>query len=104
MFVKTLTLYSLIYLAGIAGSMAVHQGLPRGSVTELHADIRQIVVRSLKSDRLPVKQAEPHAFDKAPVLVPRHTAPNLKDKDYCKPPIDVPRRCFAILKVEHTTA
>jgi hypothetical protein len=104
MFIKTLTLYSLTYIVGITSSIAVHQGSPRGAIADFQSDNRQIVVRSLKSGRLPVKQAEPHALNKAPVRVPAHTAPNLKVKDDCKPPIDVRGRCFANLRVEHEVA
>lgn len=104
MLVKTLALYSFTYIVGITSSMVVHQGIPRASIADFQSDARQIVVRSSKNDRLRVKQAEPQAFDKAPVRVPVHTAPNLKAKGDCKPPIDVRGRCFAILNVEHKVA
>ena len=56
---------------------------------------RQISDRSLKSDRLPLKQAKRQANDKAPLQVPAQIAPNPKVKTDCKPPIDVLGRCFA---------
>jgi len=111
MLIKTLTLHSLTYLVGISSSLAVHQVIPSsGSAAGFQSDTtkvaiitRQIVNRTVKSDRLPVKQAEPEANGKAPVQVPARIAPNPKLKTDCKPPIDVLGRCFADLGVNHGT-
>jgi hypothetical protein len=112
MLIKTLTLYSLTYLVGISSSLAVHQVIPSSSTaagfqsdtsTKVAKVNRQIVNRTVKSDRLPVKQAEPEANGKAPVPVPAHIAPNPKWKTDCKPPFDVLGRCFAYLGVNHGT-
>ncbi|RXH21964.1 MULTISPECIES: hypothetical protein [Bradyrhizobium] len=93
MLFKTLTLHSLIYIAGMTTAMAVHQAIPlpglsAGPRSEQNAD------RSGKSDRLPTVQLKRRALDKEPVrLQPRDL---LKPrKAACKPPIDVPGRCFA---------
>lgn len=108
MLIKTLTLHLLTYLVGITSSLAVHQvstaaGFQSDTSTKVAIITRQIVNRTVKSDRLPVKQAEPEANDKAPVQVPAHIAPNPKWKTDCKPPIDVLGRCFADLGVNHGT-
>jgi hypothetical protein len=109
MLIKTLTLHSLTYLVGITSSLAVHQvipssgtaaGFPSDTSTKVATIItRQIVNRTVKSDRLSVKQAEPEANGKAPVQVPARIASNPKLKTDCKPPIDVLGRCFADLGV-----
>ena len=112
MLIKTLTLHSLTYLVGISSSLAVHQVIPApGTAAGFESDTstkvalinRPIVNRTVKSDRLPVKQAEPEANDKAPVQMPAHTAPNPKWKTDCKLPIDVLGRCFADLVVNDGT-
>ncbi len=103
MLIKTLTLHSLTYLVGITSSMAVQQVIPSPgtearfqSGTGTTATItQQIVNRSIKSGRLPIKQAKPQINDKAPVQVPAQITPNPKFKTDCKPPIDVLGRCFA---------
>lgn len=83
MFIKTFTLHSLTYLVGITSSLAVPQVIPSaGPAAVFQSDTstpRQVVDRTLKSDRLPVKQAEPEAHGKgARVPVPARTAPNRK--------------------------
>ena len=112
MLIKTLTLHSLTYLVGITSSLAAYQVIPSsGTAAGFQSDTstkvaiinRQIVNRTVKSDRLPVKQAVPEANGKAPVQVPAHIAPNPKWKTDCKPPIDVLGRCFADLGVNHGT-
>ncbi len=108
MLIKTLTLHSLTYLVGITSSLAMHQVIPSlgtaagfqsDTSTKVATTTRQIVNRAVKSDRLPVKQAEPQANGKAPVQVPARIAPNTKLKTDCKLPIDFPGRCFADLRV-----
>jgi hypothetical protein len=112
MLIKILTLHSPTYLLGITSSLAVHQVIPAlGTAAGVHSDTstkvaiitRQIVNRTVKSNRLPVKQAEPEASGKAPVQVPAHIAPNPKWKADCKPLIDVLGRCFADVGVNHGT-
>jgi hypothetical protein len=112
MVIKALTLHSLTYLVGITSSLAVHQVIPSSgtgagfqsdTATKVAIITRQIVNRTVKSDRLPVEQAEPAAIGKAPVEVPAHIAPNPKWKTDCKPPIDVLGRCFAGLEVNRGT-
>jgi hypothetical protein len=104
MLIKTVALYSLIYIAGITSSMAVHQVIPSaGTAARFQSGTgggtpiftRQIANRSVKSDRLPIKQAKRQVNDKAPLQVPVQIAPNPKFKTDCKPPIDVLGRCFA---------
>ena len=104
MLIKTLAFYSLVYIAGITSSMAVHQVIPSagtaagfqsGTGGGIPIFTRQIANRSLKSDRLPIKQAKRQVNDKAPLQVPAQIAPNPKVKTDCKPPIDVLGRCFA---------
>jgi hypothetical protein len=62
---------------------------------------QQIANRSIKSDRLPIKQAKPRVNDKAPLRVPAQITPNPKFKTDCKPPIDILGRCFADARVNH---
>ena len=111
MLIKTLTLHSLTYLVGITSSVAVHQLIPSDTVVRFQSGTgttaiitQQIVDRSIKSDRLPVKQA-PQVNDKAPILMlmPAST-PNPKFKTDCKQPIDILGRCFADAKVNHKVA
>ena len=61
MLIKTLALYSLVYIAGITSSMAVHQVIPSAATRFQSAPgdgtpsvTRQIAKRSLKSDKLPI--------------------------------------------------
>ena len=112
MLIKTLTLHSLTYLAGITSSVAVHQVIPSpGTAARFQSDTgtaaiiaEQIANRSIKSDRLPIKQIKPGVNDKEPVQVPTQISPNPKFKAECKPPIDVPGRCFAGARVNHKVA
>ena len=66
MLIKTLALHSLTYLVGIISSVAVHQVISSSTATRFQSDTcttaiitQQIVDRSIKSERLPVKQT-PH--------------------------------------------
>ena len=98
------TSYSLPYVVGVASFLvAAHEVAP--SLTPLHllsdASTKspiisgQVVNRSLKSDRLPIKQAVPRADDENQMKLPGQIAPNRKIKNDCnKPPIDVIGRCF----------
>ena len=113
MLIKTLALYSVIYIAGITSSMAVHQVIPSaGTAARFQSGTgggtriftRQSANRSVKSDRLPIKQAKRQVNDKAPLQAPVQIAPNPKIKTECKPPIDVLGRCFAGARVDHKLA
>ncbi|MDE5454186.1 hypothetical protein GWE18_15295 [Bradyrhizobium sp. CSA112] len=108
MLIKPLTSHSFSYLVGITSAMAVHQVIPSDAAARFQSGTettaiftQQIANRSIKSDRLPLKQAKPHFNDKAPIKVPAQIAPNLKFKTDCKPPIDVPGRCFAEARVNY---
>ena len=110
--IRTLTLYSLVYLLGITSSMAVHQVLPsadaaarlQSATGSTAALTQQIANRSIKSDRLPVKQANPKGDDKASLQVPAQITPNRKPMTDCKPLVDVPGRCFVDAGVHHNVA
>ncbi|MDA9467791.1 hypothetical protein [Bradyrhizobium sp. CCBAU 53415] len=95
MLFKTLTLHSLIYIAGMTTAMAVHQAIPLpGLSAGSQSALEQNANRSGKSDRLPTVQLKRRALDKVPVrLQPRDLLKS--GKAACKPPIDVPGRCFA---------
>ncbi len=95
MLFKTLTLHSLIYIAGMTTAMAVHQAIPLpGLLVGPQSFREQAANRSGKSDRLPTVQLKRRAPDKLPVrLQPRDLLKS--GKAVCKPPIDVPGRCFA---------
>jgi hypothetical protein len=110
MLIKTLTLHSLTYLVGITSSVAVHQVIPSSTAARFQPDTgttaiitQQTVDRSIKSDRLPVKQT-PHVNDKAPILMPAQIRPNPKFETDCKQPTDIPGRCFADARVNHKVA
>ena len=103
MLIKTLILHSLLpCVVAIASSIVANESALRGSAADLEQGASkeasifagQIVNRAVKSERLPVKPAQPQANDKAPVRIPAH----------CKPPTDVLGRCFANLKVNPRSA
>ena len=111
MLIKTLTLHSLTCLLSITSSMAVQQVIPSDTAARLQSGTgmtatmtRQTVNRSLKGDKLPIKQAKPPVNGQAPVQVPAQITPSLKFKTDCKPPIDVLGRCFADAGVNHKGA
>lgn len=95
MLFKTLTLHSLIYIAGMTTAMAVHQAIPLPGLSAApRSSLEQTANRSGKSDRLPMVQLKRRALDKVPVrLQPRDLLKS--GRAVCKPPIDVPGRCFA---------
>ena len=104
MLIKTLTLHSLTYLAGITSSVAVHQVIPSDTAARFQSRTTAIITpqvanHSTKGDRLPIKQAKPQ-----PIQVPAQITPNLKFKTECKPPIDFLGRCFANAKVNYKVA
>jgi hypothetical protein len=88
--IKSVTLYSLPLVVGIASFLVTaHQVAPSLTLSDTSTRsaiiFHQVVNRSLKSDRLPIKQT-----------VPQANVPNRKIKNDCnKPPIDVIGRCFA---------
>ena len=90
--INSLTLYSLPYVVSVASlAIVAHQVVPSLRTPLLDTSTKsavisgQVVNRSLKSDRLPIKQT-----------VPQANVPNRKIKNDCnKPPIDVIGRCFA---------
>src|SRR3974390_905753 len=98
MLVKTLTLKSLPYIVGIAGSIVAAHNIPpsAGTTSGLQSEIntestityRQAVDRALKGDRLPIRQAEPNSINNESV----HRAPNPRNENDCKQQIDTPRQ------------
>ena len=112
MLIKTLTLHSLTYIVSITSSIAMQQAIPTpGAPPGLQSAANtkppiityQVVVdRSVKSDRLSIKQVRPQADDRA--RVPGQIAPHPRVKVDCRPPIDVPGRCFADAGLNHKVA
>jgi hypothetical protein len=91
--IKSVTLYSLPYVVGVASFLvAAHQVAPSlttlrllsGTSTKSAIISGQVVNRSLKSDRLPIKQAVPQADDERQIKLPGQIAPNQKNKTDCK--------------------
>jgi len=101
MHIKSLTLYSLPYFVGIASLVvAAQQVAPtalrfQDTSTKSAITSDQVVNRSLKSDRLPIKQTAPQANDKGNVKVPARIAPNPEIKIGCEQQINLNGRCFA---------
>ena len=96
MHIKNLTLYSLPYFVGVVSLVvAAHQAAPtlRFDDTSTKSAITsdQVVNRSVKGDRLPIKQVVPRANDKLPIRI----APNSEITIECEGPIEVNGRCFA---------
>jgi hypothetical protein len=109
MLIKTLTLHSLSYLVGITSSVAVQQAISSDTAARFQFGTgtialfsQQIANHSAKSDRLPIKPANPQAYDK--VQEPAQIAPNPKFKTDCKPSIDALGRCFADARVNRNVA
>jgi hypothetical protein len=106
MLIKTLTWHSITCIVSITSSMAMQQVIPSPDTTAHYQSetstkvaviTDQIANRSVKSNRLPVKQAAPQARP-APVIMPANSQSN------CKPPIDVLGRCFADAGLHHGLA
>jgi hypothetical protein len=103
MHIKHFTLYSLPYFVGVASLVvAAHNVVPialrfQDTSAENAITSDQVVNRSLKSDRLPIKQAAPQANDKGKgnVKLPARIAPNPEIKVGCEQPINLNGRCFA---------
>src|SRR3954463_11637181 len=94
MLIKTLALYSLVYIAGITSSMAVHQVIPSagtaarvqsGTVSGTPLVTGQIANRSLKSDRLPIKRAMHEVNDKSRLQGPLKIARNPSKRIVSRP-------------------
>jgi hypothetical protein len=104
-FIKTLALHSLPYIASIATSIVAAQNIAPlvGTAFDFQSDSSagsasfsgNVVNRSLKGDRLPVKLASPGADDKGSITAPTEMTPTQKLKSRCKPPMDVIGGCFA---------
>jgi hypothetical protein len=89
MSIKSVTLYSPPYVVGVASFLVVaHQVAPSlttlgplSDTSKKNAIISgQVVNRSLKRDRLPIKQAVPQADDERQIKLPGQIAPNQKNK------------------------
>ena len=109
--IKSVTLYSLPYVVSVASLVIAAQQVvpslrtPLSDTSTKSAIISdQVVNRSLKSDRLPIKQAVPQADDERQIKLPGQIAPNQKNKTGCNPPIDVIGRCFADAKLFYKLA
>jgi len=90
MFFKALALHS-VSIAGIATSLVTQQAVPRPvTFAGLAAAAEQITNRSGKADKLPMV-LQPRLTRSVPL---QQHGPR-PDKVDCKPPIDVPGRCFA---------
>ena len=94
--VKFATLYLLPYVV-----IGVHEVAPTVNVVLSDSSAKsaiiseQVVNRSLKRDRLPIRQVTPETDVKEYFKVPARPAPNQNNDTGCKPPIDVRGRCFA---------
>jgi hypothetical protein len=107
-FIKTLASHSLPYIASVATSIVAAQNIAplAGTAFDFQKDSSvgnasfsgNVVNRSLKGDRLPIRQAPPRADDKGSMRAPTQTTPSQKLKSRCKPPIDVIGGCFADAK------
>jgi hypothetical protein len=104
LFIKALATHSLPYIASVAISIVAAQNIAplEGSAFDFQKDSSarsasvsgNVINRSLKSDRLPIKA--PHGVDdKESMKAPTEIAPTQKSKSRCKPPIDVIGGCFA---------
>ena len=96
--VKVATFYlvsianSLVAASQVAPSMNAvlsNEGA-RGAITSY-----QVVNRSLKRDRLAIRQVGRETDLREYYKVPDRLVPNQKNDTDCKPPIDVRGRCFA---------
>ena len=94
--VKLATLYLLPYVV-----IGVHEVAPTVNVALSDKSAKSVIIseqvvnRSLKRDRLPIRQVAPETDVREHFKVPARLAPNQKNDTDCKPPIDVRGRCFA---------
>lgn len=102
MLIKSLMLYSLPYIAGVASSLvAAHQIAPSLEKMIFKTNDRsgvffgQVVNRSLKGDRLPMRRST-SSTGKIYIEVPAQITPSPKINVRCERPLaDVDGRCFA---------
>ena len=105
MLIKSVFLYSLPYIVGVASVMvAAHHFAPLlGTIPTTLSALPspegafrgQAANRSLKGDRLVVHHGPPHTKGKIYIKIPARMAPRPQLILRCTPPIDVPGRCFA---------
>jgi hypothetical protein len=86
-----------LYLVAVAGSLLatdriVLPFLPQWSANSAIMS-QQVVNRSMKSDRLPIRRVTPASGAKERLDAP--IAPDGKIVDDCKPPAEIHGRCFA---------
>ena len=108
MLLKVLTLNSLPYIVGIVSSiLAANYVAPssgtmtdvqQGTTAESTILSRQVVNRLMKSDRLPIKHAEPQAHKKDSEK-PGQLSPSPKIKTDCTRSIDFTGRCLVEVKL-----
>ena len=109
MLLKVLTLNSLPYIVGIVSSLLAANYVAPSSqtVTEVQPGTtaestilsRQIVNRLMKSDRLPIKHADPQTHKKDSEKMPRQLSPSPKIKADCTRSIDFTGRCLVEVKL-----
>jgi len=96
--VKLATLYLVTIVSPL---FADHQIVPSMNVGLSNENAksavisRQTVNRSLKSDRLRIRQVMPASELREHFKPPAQLGPNPKKDSNCKPPIDMRGRCFA---------
>lgn len=112
MFLKALTLHSIFYVVGASSILAAHHmvaspparvGFRSDVANKTEIFSTQVVNRSLKGNKLPIKQSTPNANVKELVKVPAKIAPKKGESD-CRPYSDVRGRCFADAKPNRRTA
>jgi hypothetical protein len=82
------------YLVSIASSLFAANPITLSDASAKSAIIsQQVVTRSLKGDRLPIWQMTPETDVQDRSKVP--TIPDKKVGTECKPPVEIPGRCFA---------
>ncbi len=105
MLLKVLTLNSLPYIVGIVSSiLAANYVAPssgtdvqQGTTAESTILSRQVVNRLMKSDRLPIKHADP--LHKKDSEKPGQLSPSPKIKTDCTRSIDFTGRCLVEVKL-----
>ena len=85
------------YLVSIASSLFAANQVAPITLSDASAKSaiisQQVVNRSLKGDRLPIRQMTPETDVQDRSKVP--TIPDKKVGTKCKPPVEIPGRCFA---------
>ena len=94
--VKLAALYLLPYVVIGAHEVAATVNVALSDRSAKSAIIsEQVVNRSLKRDRLPIRQVTPGPDVREYFKVPARLAPNQKKRHRLQPPIDVRGRCSA---------